>query len=454
MKIKNRLSLYFTATSVFVLLVVEVAISLAVNSIIKSGFYDQLTDRATVAAQVYLEADEISADSLSHVRERYLLHLPNEVVRFYDDKDEASFIKDKNQYWPTNVINLVRKQKRVQFAEGERQTVGIYYNDNQGNFVILVSAIDHSGNKRLKDLLTALSVLLLIVTIALFLSSRWFAEKTLEPIGKVVDQMQRVSAGNLSLRVDEGSGKDEISALAHNFNRLLEHLENAFELQQTFVINASHELRTPITSIIGEIELALTKARNNEEYEQVLKSVFTDAERLKETVTSLLELALADMNYTQPNFKPIPIDELIWELSEYWNTKIGKGRFLVNILHLPDDPDKLLIPAHKQLLTIALNNIIGNAYKFSDNQQVKCGLYVDDNHISITVSDLGIGIPANELESVFDSFYRGTNVKGYMGSGIGLYVTSKIITLFNGDIAIKSEAGIGTSIIVTFKKRG
>jgi signal transduction histidine kinase len=452
MKIKNRLSLYFTATSVVVLLVVEVAIMLTVRSIIKSDFYNQLTDRANVASQVYLEADEISADSLNRVRERYLQHLPHEVVRLYDDKDAASFIKDRNQFWPAQIINQVRRRKMVMFEEGERQTVGLYYNDNQGNFVILVSAIDSLGNKRLNDLLKTLGSLLIIVGVGLFLSSRWFAQKTLEPIDNVVSQMRKVNAGNLSLRVDEGTGKDEISALARSFNSLLQHLENAFELQETFVINASHELRTPITSIIGEIELALAKARTNAEYEQVLNSVFLDAERLKDTVTSLLELAHVDMNYTQPTFKPILIDELIWELNEYWNAKIGKGMFLVNILHLPDDPDKLLLPANKQLLTIALNNIIGNAFKFSENKQVKCSLFVDDENIRITISDLGIGIPADELEKVFQSFYRGANVKGYMGSGIGLYVTSKIITLFNGIISINSAPEHGTNIIITFRR--
>ena len=301
MKIKNRLSLYFTAISTFVLLIVEIAICITINSIIKSDFYSKLSDRASVAAQLYLEADEISADSLNHVRGRYLQRLPNEVVRFYDDKNAASFIKDKNQYWPISVINQVRKFRSMEFSEGDRQTVGIYYNDNQGNFVILASAIDYAGNKRLTDLFRALTILLLAVTVALFTASRWFAQKTLEPIDKVVSQMRLVRAGNLSLRVDEGNGKDEISALAHNFNRLLEHLENAFELQETFVVNASHELRTPITSIIGEIEISLNKLRTTDEYESVLKSILTDAERLKETITSLLELANVDMKLHPSN---------------------------------------------------------------------------------------------------------------------------------------------------------
>src|ERR1700733_9202519 len=336
MKIKNRLSLYFTALSAIVLLIVEAVICIIFSSLIKSDFYDHLMYRANVAAQLYLEADEISADSLSHVRARYLQPIPHEVIRFYDDKNAASFIKDKNQFWSAPVINMVRKRKEMKFPEGNRQTVGIYYNDNQGNFVILVSADDVQGHKRWLDLLRSMSILLISVTAGLFIASRWFAEKALEPIDKVIAQMRRVRAGTLNMRVDEGNGKDEISALAHNFNQVIEHLENAFELQQTFVINASHELRTPITTIIGEIEIALNKLRTNAEYELVLNSVLNDAERLNETISSLLELAHVDMDYTQPAFKPVGIDELIWELNDYWTGRAGKGSFNVNILHLPD----------------------------------------------------------------------------------------------------------------------
>jgi signal transduction histidine kinase len=452
MKIKNRLSLYFTAISAVVLLIVQIVICITFNSLIKSDYYDHLMDRANVAAQLYLEADEISADSLDHVRERYLQSLPDEVVRIYDEKNAASFIKDKNQFWEGSVIDDVRKHKALAFSEGRRQTVGIYYNDNQGNFVILVSAIDMQGHKRLRDLIQTMAILLITVTAGLFVISRWFAQKALEPIDKVIKQMRLVRAGNLSLRVDEGNGKDEISALAHNFNRLLEHLENAFELQQTFVINASHELRTPITSIIGEIEIALSKLRTNAEYEQVMESILTDAERLNETITSLLELANVDMNYTQPAYKPVAIDELIWELSDYWEEKAGKGLLQVNILHLPDDPEKLKINANKSLLTIALNNIIGNAFKFSQNKRVQCDLYAGEENITIKITDLGVGIMPGELNKIFDSFYRGTNVKSYHGNGIGLYVTNKIINLFNGVIAVSSVPGSSTTVTITFTR--
>lgn len=450
MKIRNRLALYFTIISAVILLIALSVIFITFNSFAKADFYSRLFDRAKVAAQLYLEADEISPDSLNHVRERYLKQLPGEVTRIYNDNNAASFIRDKQQYWRGDVIDMVRRRKEAEFPEGPRQTVGIYYNDNQGNFVILTSATDTQGRRRIDDLIEIMLAMFVLVITGLFFIGRWFAKKALEPLDDVVGQMQLVNARNLSFRVGEGNGKDEISVLAQNFNRLLKHLENAFEMQQTYVTNASHELKTPVTSIIGEIEVALHKARSNEEYERVLKSVLIDAEDLNETIAGLMELAQVDMSYTQAPLDPVAIDELIWELADYWTNKLGKGLFAVSVKHLPADPEKLQIPANKALLAIAFNNIIGNAYKFSENQRVQCDLYADGNQITVTIIDSGIGIPIEEQKRVFESFYRATNVKSHQGSGIGLFITGKIIQLYNGRIAIKSEPGNGTSVTITF----
>ncbi|MEO8884630.1 MAG: ATP-binding protein [Mucilaginibacter sp.] len=452
MKIKNRLSLYFALITAVILFVALFIIYFAFNSIVRTDFDNRLLDRAKVAAQLYLKADEISSDSLSNVRKRYLRQLTGEVMRFYDNRNAPKFINDNNQHWNDKIINLVRKRHELIFTEGDHQSAGIYYKDNQGDFVILVSAIDIQGNKRLDDLIEIMAVFMITSLALLFFVGRWFAQKSLKPLDDMVQQMQQVRASNLSMRINEGNGKDEISRLAQNFNRLLMHLENAFELQQSFVTNASHELRTPVTSIIGEVEVALHKDRSVQEYDLLLRSVLADAERLKETITGLLELAQVDMNYTQAILSPVAIDELIWEVNDYWTKRIGKGMFTVNILGLPEDPEKLSIPANKALLTIALNNIIGNAYKFSNNKPVQCDLYIDNAKITITITDQGIGIPTAEAQKVFESFYRAGNVASHHGNGIGLYVTHKIISLFNGSITIDAAQPQGTAVKVEFKR--
>ncbi len=171
MKIKNRLALYFTLISAGILLIaLATTFSLLFPLLPRPIFTRRLMDWAKLAAQLYLEADEISVDSLNHVRQRYLKQIPGEVVRFYNDRNAPSFIKDREQYWTDDVINMVRKRKQAEFTEGARQTVGIYYNDNQGNFVILVSAEDIQGHHRIEDLIEIMVIMLVCVSAALFLS--------------------------------------------------------------------------------------------------------------------------------------------------------------------------------------------------------------------------------------------------------------------------------------------
>jgi signal transduction histidine kinase len=450
MKIKNRLAFNFSLITAGVLSFILIIIYLSFYSLFKNDFYGHLNDRAKVAAQLYLEADEISTDSLSHVREHYLDKLPNELIGIYDERNQ-SYIAHNHKFWPNKIINNVRSKKQLEFTEGNRQAVGIYYNDNQGNFVILVSAFDEESHNKLRDIGKIMLLLFFLINGGIFFIGRWFAQRSLAPIDNLIVQMRRITVNNLHLRVQEGKGKDEITELARNFNRLLEHLQNAFELQQAFVTNASHELRTPVTSIVGEVEVALNRTRTTEEYQQILNLVLNDSARLNDTISSLMELAQTDMEYTRAKLSLVMIDELIWELSDYWNAQKGKGKLIVDIQQMPDNADALALMANKSLLLIAFNNLIGNAFKFSNDQPVTCSLFADGDIINVAIKDTGIGIPADEIKKVFTSFYRSPNGRHFQGSGIGLYVTKKIIQLFKGEIDITSEPLVGAVFTVKFR---
>ncbi|MEB0263251.1 MULTISPECIES: ATP-binding protein [unclassified Mucilaginibacter] len=279
----------------------------------------------------------------------------------------------------------------------------------------------------------------------IFFAGRWFAQRSLAPINRLIAQIKQITVQNLHVRVYDGKGKDEIAELAQNVNRLLVHLQSSFELQQGFVSNASHELRTPVTSIIGEIEVSLNYERTSVEYQQVLNSVLYESERLNNTITRLMELAQADFEYSRAKLSTVMIDELIWELHAFWIKKLGQGKFLLDIQHLPDDAGMLSILANKSLLTIAFNNIIDNAFKFSNNQPVKYILNADEDCINIIIEDSGVGVPDVDAEMIFDSFYRSPNGRTYSGTGVGLYVIQKIIQSFKGKINMLSTEGKGTT---------
>jgi signal transduction histidine kinase len=451
MKIKNRLSLYFTLISCGALLLVLLTLYLAVFGFLKTDFNKRLADRVNIASQVYLEADEIGADSLVEIQQRYLEKLPEEVIRVYNDKNKASFNASNGIYWNNDIINQVRKTGAIEYEEGQRQVVGKYYHDNQGNFVILGSAVDRNFKARVLMLGRIALILFGAFSIILFFVGRWFAQNMLAPIQNVVEQMRRIGSSNLHLRIQETRNKDEVAELVSNFNSLLQRLEDAFELQKSFVSNASHELRTPLTSIMGEADVALEKPRDTWEYERVLRSISADAMQLQQTITSLMELARADFAYSQQALQPVRIDELLWEIQDYWQHKKGADMLHLLFGNFPEDEQKLIIQGSKPLLYIALNNIIDNAFKYSAGEPVTVSFEAEGEHIQLTVTDSGPGINSQEAELIFKPFYRAASTRSVAGSGVGLYIAGKILQLCNSSIQVISDGVSGSSFIITFR---
>lgn len=440
MKIKNRLSTYFTLLTAIILLVVLSAIYLTFSQFLKADFFKRLKDRTMVTANLYLEADEISRDSLSKIRDKYLEKIPGEILRIYNSDNSAAFIGDTQQYWSNNIINKVRKSSFIEFTDKERQVVGISYKDNQGNFVILASAEDIGTKRRMNKLLKIMLFVFITICVSLWLTGRWFAQKMLSPIDGLIAQVKQIKSNNLHYRLEEGNGKDEISLLAHNFNSLLSNLENAFELQKTFVANASHELKTPITSIIMGTEVILSQERDKKDYQETLISVKEDAEKLNKIITVLLDLAKADMEFATASLEKTDINALLTHLKTEWELKLPQYSFNLEISENP-----VFVLANISLLSIALNNVIANAYKFSEDQPIECAIKEKENDIVITVKDYGLGINDDDIPYIFKPFYRSSYTANKPGNGLGLYMSQKIINLFKGDIKISSKS---TSTVV------
>lgn len=433
-------------------MLVLLCVYITVFTFSKDDFTNRLYDRVRVASKLYLKADEIGEDSLLQVQQQYLEKLPDEVIRVYDESNKTAFNATNGIYWRDTIIEQVRKEGHIEYEEGKRQVVGRYYKDNQGNFVIMASAVDRTFSKRIIRLGQFAILIFIIFSAILFFAGQWLAKNTLAPIQRIISQMKQIRSSNLHLRIGDVKNKDEIAELISNFNSLLVRLENAFELQQSFVSNASHELRTPLTSILGEADVALKKQRTVEEYERVLQSISSDAMHLQETITSLMELAQVDFNYTQAVLTPVRMDELMWELQDYWLNRKGPGMVNLTFADFPEDENALIISANKPLLNIAINNIIDNAFKYSVGQPVSIRFNAQHESIQVIVTDKGPGIKSADIDNIFKSFYRADSTRNIPGSGVGLYIAGKIIHLCNGTIKVESDGVSGSSFIIDFMK--
>ena len=447
MKIRNRLSLQFTLISAVLLLIVLSCIYLLSENYRKNDFRERLTERAITNAQLFLAEDNLSKEKFKEVQKKFPQTLPEEDVHIYNDKYEPVFINKGKAVWSNMVIDQVKKQKTYYAINQNQQTVGIYYIDNSGNFTVFVSAVDTYGIAELNQLFEVMLFAFLISILILFFTGQIFSRIALSPMIKVINDVKYIRSSSLHKRLETKESKDEINELAITFNNLLEHLEQSFEAQRSFVAHASHELRTPVTSIIGNIEVTLSQIRNKEEYKRILEGVLTESEKIKDLLDNLFELT--QLNVESMDFDEIRLDEFLWQVKDEWMNRVKDSVIEVSYL-LPSDSSKITIHGNERLLFLAVGNVIKNAIKFSNNKPVFCKLYVANNRPIISIQDNGIGISNEDILQVFMPFFRGKNTSGYTGMGIGLSLANRIFRLHNATISINSTISVGTEFLITF----
>ena len=221
---------------------------------------------------------------------------------------------------------------------------------------------------------------------------------------------------------------------------MLDRLDSAFKAEKSFVSHASHELNNPITAIQGECEISLLKERSTGEYMEALQRISSESKRLSNLIRHLFFLSRQDEELLKSNIEELSLPDMLKGLTGT-NERIR--------LHDGEMNKAATVKANPYLLKIALKNIIDNACKYSD-KEVNVTLYREQQQIILDIEDRGIGIPQEEIEHIFQSFYRGSNTRDYAGQGIGLSLTLKIISAYHAKLDIFSEIEKGTKVRVIF----
>jgi signal transduction histidine kinase len=454
MKIRHKIILIYSILTAAILLALSIFVYIFSHIYTEEMFYSHLKEKANLTAQMHLEQDELEHMILTRIREEHLLdELPEEVIEIYDKNNKLQFVEEANKtdslFYSSLILDKIRKKKYFEFRDGDRQSAGMLYKDNQGEFVIIVSAIDKFGIDKMETLVEDLILGFLLSIILVIIVGNVFARQVLKPITRIVKEVNHIQPSNLSLRIDQGNGKDELAQLSTTFNKMLDRLEKAFEGQKNFVNNASHELKNPLTAILGQIEVTLNKTRTQEEYIQTLDTVYKETERIDQLITELLNLAKTDFQNEKLVKEIIQVDELVLNVISEVKYIYPEAQIKVDYGQMPEHSSGFLVKGNAQLLRIVFLNLFENACKYSNSKPVNCLLHAEKGFIDIDISDQGIGIPNKELQRVFQTFYRGENARTFKGSGMGLSLTEQIISLHHGKVIIHSEVNEGTTILVS-----
>lgn len=410
-------------------------------------FYKRLELRAGTIATMQLGEPEESL-KVKETYENFLENLPKQ--KYYIlPVENNQIVGEIPQEVPSKVVRNTLKSKAFNYNNADLFYSGLIYEDAKNNkYVVVVSAENYFYTHHIIYLRNLLITSLLFSLLLIFVISHFVLRTLIRPVKSIIKDVNKIGSENLHLRlqVADAKHKDPISELKYTFNDMLNRIETSFETQKNFISNASHELNTPLTSIIGEADLILSKERSIPEYEKALTNILLEAEKLEEKTKALLFLARTGYTENTKRFDKVRVDELLMEVKQNLSRVNKNLKIKMDFSLLPESPEKLKIKGNEQLLHLAISNIISNASKYSDNNEVYLALGATEQSVVIIIKDKGIGIPESEMPYIFDPYFRASNTFNYEGYGIGLPLSRNIIKMHNGELLIKSVERSGTTV--------
>ena len=327
-----------------------------------------------------------------------------------------------------------------------------------------------SSLEEVEDALNTLFIILIItVPLALMVASlggQFLAHKALKPVDDITQTARVITSQNLNQRITPPKVKDEISRLIETFNGMISRLDQSFRQIKQFSSDASHELKTPLTILKGEVEVMLRKERTQQEYQQTLKSNLEEINRMSQIVEDLLLLSKADTGEIKLNKGDINLTEILTEVVAQMDMLARSKR-----LHLSSSNNHQDVHIFGDALRIRelFINLIENGIKYTEEggsihislqkeylppvrNQTDLAEKEKERFIKIIVSDTGIGISKEDQEKIFNRFFRVDKARSREqgGSGLGLSISRWIVEAHQGEIKVESELGKGSSFIVKF----
>jgi len=295
-------------------------------------------------------------------------------------------------------------------------------------------------------LLWILSIAFIIGSITIIALSRWMSHMAYRPFRDVINQVNNISTHKLDTQIELPGTKDELEDLTKTFNELLAKLSETFIIQKNFVNYVSHEFKTPLTTILGNLEVFSIKDRTPAEYKELTKTLIQQINQLEEILNTLI--VISDLRNNSEVVSQLRIDELIWEIITKIRQLYRKSDISVNIEIQPEDENLLIVTKDRTQLLMALFNLIENAVKYSQGNEVDILLFNNEGHLGLSIKDKGIGIPQEQLTNISKPFYRADNTNQIQGSGIGLSIALRILEKNNIEYQIRSELNLGTTILL------
>jgi signal transduction histidine kinase len=332
------------------------------------------------------------------------------------------------------------------YANEDDETVNAAYILKKEDYIVVIYKRDIDNKiENFEDTLLILDPILLIL---LIYSASKLIDKVLYPIKKITKTAKDISVNNFSQMIKQPKENDEIKELVDSFNEMIQRLKNGVENLDKFNSDISHELKTPLTVIKGEIEVTLRRLREPDEYERSMKTIYNEAEQMQVMVENLLLLTKYSKQNIEQSFELCNQDSILLDVIDKFSAKLKEKNIHLKLKNI----EPVSINANMVLISSIFSNLIDNAIKYSEyGKNIYISLY-KNKKVYFEIRDEGIGIEDKQVLKVTNRFYRvdesrSKNIKGF---GLGLSIVKNSVELHNAKMKINSVLNQGTQVTIEF----
>lgn len=361
-------------------------------------------------------------------------------------------ISGVSQRWPVSMEKLQRAlDGRPAYdtvnSKGEKFRI-IYFPSGKDEVLRIGASLEDVARhlESLNRLVISLPVFLVGLS---FIISWLLAGVAVAPAIKLRKRAEEIIQSRTAEKLDIGAKGKEIDAIVGIFNNMLEDIHSSLEAHKRFTSDVAHEIRSPLTSLIGNTEVTLRKKRTPDEYEELLRNNLADMVRLSRITDNILFLSKVDNHILELRKQRFDLNHFLRNIVDRFRFKAERSVITLSEQY-GEQPIELF--GDMNLLEQAFSNLIDNGIKYTPRGgMVTIGSTANESEIRVTISDTGSGIPEDEIPHIFDRFYRGEkeHVRA-VGTGLGLSITQWIIDANCGKIYVKSKVGVGSDFVVVF----
>ena len=453
MNIKQRFSLFFSTLFSILLAAVMLVVYYLFSNFRTEEFKARLAQKAETTVKLLLDVKEVDYHLLKIIDRNSINRLYNEKTLIFDENMQLIYnsIDDATINWSRSDLEQIKKDNVVFRKTKEYDVLGLYYDFDERDYYVLISAEDKYGNSKLNYLKYLLLGAFLLGTAAVWMLSFYLSKKSLRPLDIVTRKIQEITDKNLKTRLEEQERQDEIHALSYSFNQMMDRIDKAYSRQKEFTGNASHELRTPVARIVTQLENLQQNKELDDCTRRSLKSISDDGYQLSDIVTSLLLLSQIDNIDGLAAFQKIRLDEIVFNTAAQLGKTYPDIKLQFEIENTTAHDVDIEVKGDETLLGIAVTNLLKNAYHYSDNKVVNCTIKQNADTVEIFITNTGEVPEVQDTSLLFRTFTRGSNVHSKPGSGVGLSIVQRIVHYHSATIAYNIYDRLN-EIVVTFRK--